>query len=284
MGDFAVDTAIDALGDGRYRASLCPDWEIWGPMGGYAAAIVMRAVGAEATHARPASFFCHFLSGMKFDELDLRVVAMRRGRSAESLRVLVTQHDREVMDATVCLVADVDGLEHEVTTSPDVAHADDLRTMADYLADEDDTEPLRPFWTNFDARPVVPWRRSPPSEPRDPVWRQWHRFVPTSTFDDPWIDAARYVLLCDLPSWPAFSSHHAWRWRDEPQPWIAPTLDLYVAFHRPVPRDPWLLVDGHVPVAAQGLLGCNVRLWSSDGHLVASGGGQGLFRRIPPAS
>lgn len=118
MGDFAVHTAIEALGGGRYRTCLCPDWEIWGPMGGYAAAIVMRAVGAEATHERPASFFCHFLSGMKFDELELRVVAMRRGRSAESLRVLVTQHDREVMDATVCLVADVDGLEHEVTMSP----------------------------------------------------------------------------------------------------------------------------------------------------------------------
>ena len=103
-----------------------------------------------------------------------------------------------------------------------------------------------------------------------------------STFDDPWTDAARYVLLCDLPSWPAVTQHHAWKWGDGPQEFIAPTLDQYVAFHRPVPEDPWLLVDGYTPIAADGLLGCMTRLWSSDGRLVASGSGQGLFRRVDP--
>lgn len=278
MGDFGIDTAIDAQGDGRYRATLSRDWEIWGPMGGSIAAIVTRVVGAEATLARPASFFCHYLRPARFGEIELTLSPLRRGRSAESLRVVVTQDDHEIMDATVCVVADNEGLEHEITAPPPVPAPAELESIADHLARAG--EPTRPFWTNFDARPCTPpdvaW-----TEPGDPVWRQWHRFVPSSTFDDLWTDAARYVLLCDLPLWPATMRHHGWRWPEGGPDYIAPTLDLYVAFHRAVPDEPWLLVDGNAPIAADGLLGWNVRLWSPDGALVASGAGQGLFRRVP---
>ena len=34
MGDLATDTAVRALGDGVFEATLSRDWEIWGPMGG----------------------------------------------------------------------------------------------------------------------------------------------------------------------------------------------------------------------------------------------------------
>lgn len=284
MGDFAVDTAIESLGDGCYRASLSTDWQIWGPMGGYVAAIAMRAIGAEASLPRPASFFCHFLSGMRFEPIELHVTSLRRGRSAESLRVSVRQGEREVLDATACVVAEsnADGLEHEVSTPPGVPSADELMSLGEYYAEEGARPPTTPFWTNFDARPVSYRRDWPPPGPSEPVWRQWHRFVPTSVFDDPWADAARYVLLCDLPSWPAFVPHHAWKWGDGDPGWTAPTLDLYVAFHRMVPDEPWLLVDGNVPIAADGLLGCHTKVWSSKGELVAAGGGQGLFRRITP--
>jgi acyl-CoA thioesterase-2 len=280
MGDFADDTAIERLGEGRYRAELSRDWEIWGPMGGYVAAIAMRAAGAEATHRRPVSFYCHFLGPTKFDEIELRVETLRSGRAVESIRVHVTQAEREVMDATVCIVADNDGLEHEVFSCPQVPPPDDLRTLAALQAEAD--RPSFTFWSNFDARPIEFRSDWPPNGPEDPTWQQWHRLIPSSTFADPWTDAARYVMLCDLPSWPALMPQHAWKF-DEREPWwIAPTLDLYVAFHRPVPADPWILVQGHVPVAAEGLLGCHARLWSSAGELVASGGGQGFFRPTPP--
>jgi acyl-CoA thioesterase-2 len=91
MGDLAVDTAIEALGGGRYRAALSRDWQIWGAMGGYVAAIATRAAGAEATQHRPTSFFCHYLGVARFAPVDLEVEAVRRGRSAESLRVRVSQ-------------------------------------------------------------------------------------------------------------------------------------------------------------------------------------------------
>ncbi len=47
MGDLARDTAVQG-GAGSYGAVLSRDWEIWGPMGGYVAAVALRAqVGGE---------------------------------------------------------------------------------------------------------------------------------------------------------------------------------------------------------------------------------------------
>ena len=53
------------------------DWEIWGPCGGYVAAIALRAAGAESPFARPASFFCHYLSVADFAPVDLVVTPLR---------------------------------------------------------------------------------------------------------------------------------------------------------------------------------------------------------------
>jgi hypothetical protein len=43
----------------RFTAMVHDDWEIWGPEGGYVAAIALRAAGAASPLARSASFFCH---------------------------------------------------------------------------------------------------------------------------------------------------------------------------------------------------------------------------------
>ena len=57
-------------GTGR---SLHADWEIWGPCGGYVAAVALRAAGAESGQARPASFYCHYLSVAAFGPVDVDV-------------------------------------------------------------------------------------------------------------------------------------------------------------------------------------------------------------------
>ena len=53
MGDVEIDTAPEPVGDGRYRAGCMGDWEIWGPCGGYVAAIALRAAGAESPSPVP---------------------------------------------------------------------------------------------------------------------------------------------------------------------------------------------------------------------------------------
>ena len=77
MGDLDHDTAVEDLGAGRYRASLQADWEIWGPCGGYVAAVALRAAGAESRQSRPASFFCHYLSVAAFGPVEVEVVPLR---------------------------------------------------------------------------------------------------------------------------------------------------------------------------------------------------------------
>jgi acyl-CoA thioesterase len=55
-------------------------------------------------------------------------------------------------------------------------------------------------------------------------------------------------------------------------------LDLYAAFQHLGSGSPWLLLDAHSPVADAGLLSWTGRVWTRDRRLVASGGGQAVFR------
>lgn len=276
MGDLAADTAVEALGDGRYRASVSRDWEIWGPMGGYVASIALRAAGAESPQPRPAAFSCQFLGVADFAPVEVHVEARREARTAAAHRVSLTQEGRPILDAMVWSIGDVEGLEHDETVGPDVPGPDGLPTMRELLEAED--VPMFRFWDNIEQKPLHYERVWPPDGPRDPRWQEWMRFQPAATFDDPWVDAARSVILVDLPSWPAAHRPHAWQ---EP-PFTAPTLDLNVAFHQPAHDEPWLLCDGAAPLATGGLFGWQAKVWSPSGRLHASGGGQCLFRKTRP--
>src|SRR5258708_25112344 len=100
MGDLAIDTAVEGH-DGHYTARFSGDWEIWGPNGGYVAAIALRAAGAHARFDRPATFTCHYLSAAAFDEVQLEVTTLRSSRRAESIRVSMTQGEKPILEALV---------------------------------------------------------------------------------------------------------------------------------------------------------------------------------------
>jgi acyl-CoA thioesterase-2 len=225
--------------------------------------------------ARPAAFSCHYLGVADFGNVDLRVEARRRGRTAASQRVEVTQGGRPILDAMVWSVGDVAGLEHDETSPPAVPDPDELPEIGELLPE--DAAPPFPFWNNLEAKPLAFEAQWPPDGPRPARWQEWLRFTPTATFEDPWVDAARCVILVDLPSWPSAHRPHAWK---QP-PFTAPTLDLNVAFHRPTSGRDWLLCDGAAPLSTGGLFGWNARVWSTGGQLHASGGGQCLYRRLP---
>lgn len=276
MGDLGADTAVTAAGDGRYTADVRRDWEIWGPMGGFIASLALRAAGAEAGDRRPTSFSCHYLGVAAFAPVDITVETRKPGRVAQAQRVSITQDGRPIVDAMVWSTLEVAGLEHDESQPPEVPGPEGLPS-AEELAGPDTAAPF-PFWENLDSRPldfITPW---PPTGPHPPRWRNWLRFRPTPTFADPWVDACRSVILVDLPSWPAGHRPHAW----QDPPFIAPTLDLNVAFHRPTTSEEWLLCDGTAPLATGGLLPWSARVWSTGGQLLASGGGQCLFRRTAP--
>jgi acyl-CoA thioesterase II len=280
MGDVARETAAERVGEdadgaGVYAATVCGDWEIWGPCGGYVAAIALRAAGAESPFARPASFFCHYLSVAAFAPVDLVVTPLRPGRTVLAQRVAMTQQGRPILEAMVWSVGEVQGLEHEDLDPPDVPDPEELPTVAQLRSgDGGEDRPPFPFWRNFDQR-MIEWSEAwPPPGPLPPTWRTWVRCTPTATFEDPWVDAARSLIVLDVGSWPAGSRPHA----HLELPYIAPSLDLYASFQCPGADSEWLLLDAHSPVAQGGLLSWTGRVWSRGRRLIASGGGQAVFR------
>jgi acyl-CoA thioesterase-2 len=253
-------------------------------MGGYIASVALRAAGAESPATRPASFSCHYLGVAAFEEVEVAVTMLKPGRAAVSHRVEIHQNGRQLLEATVWSVGPNDSpLDHDDATAPDVAGPDELLTIAELVAAEaedradDEPGPPFPFWNNFECKPLMWSREWPPPEPMPPVWKQWIRFLEPGDLDDPWVDACRSVVLVDVQSWPAAHRPHAWK----NLPIYGPSLDLYVAFHRPAPASEWLLTDGWSPLGADGLLGWHGKLWSRDRQLVASGGGQLICRRAP---
>lgn len=275
MGNLGIDSAVEGA-DGRYTAVLSKDWEIWGPNGGYLAAVALRAAGAHVREriasAVPASLLCHYVGVAAFDVVDLSVSTLRAAKRAESVRVSMTQGGQPVLEALVWAVADgLDGVRHDVAERPaDVGEPESYRSL-DELTDR------HPFFDNVDQRPLVfidDWEGRRAAEP---TLQCWTRFRPQATFpDDPWADASRLAVLVDTFQWPA-----AVRAYDQAGlQYVAPSLDLSCQFHRSAADHPWLFTEAHSPVAESGLVAGTARVWDADGRLVASGSQQMLCRPV----
>jgi acyl-CoA thioesterase-2 len=283
MGDLAVDTAVEQVDEGRYRATLDDDWRIWGPNGGYLGVIALRAAGAASTQPRPASIAVHFLGVAAFEPVDLEVTTLRTTRRAQSLRVSMTQGGKAIVEALVWAVADgIEPLDHAHAVMPDVPAPETVPTMEQRMADAGLDGPPFPFWVNIDNRGLQ-WRPDwPPPGPLPPEARWWCRYRPTATFDDRWVDAGRAFLLVDTFGWPAASAAHAWRNESrEKQLFMAPSIDVHCTFHAFEPDAEWLLVDAYSPVGGDGLLGSHMSVWTESGRLVASGNETMLVTPIP---
>lgn len=271
MGDFAADTRVDGS-SGAYTATLSRDWEIWGPNGGYLAAIALRAAGTETSLRRPATFTCQFLSVADFGAVDLAVRTLREAKRAAAVAVSMSQKGRAILEALAWIIDDAaQGLEHDVTSMP---AAPAPETLPSYEELQLEGYPWFPFWRNIETREIG--RRDDRSVTGPPVWRAWLRYRPVATFDDPFVDAARAVVLLDTMSWPAACQMHTF-----PTPYVAPSLDVSVQFHRRAPLSEWLLCDTRAPLATGGLIGSQAQVWSADGQLVATGISQ-LFCRPNP--
>jgi len=272
MGDLDADTRL-AGGDGLYTTSLSPDWRIWGPNGGYVAAIALRAAGLESRLARPASFSCQFLEAGAFEPAQARVETLRRGRAAEAANVRLEQNGRLLLVAQVWTVGALEGLEHDVSQAPSVPSPEQLAPIETRLAPGD--PPPHAFWGNLDRRPID-WVAPDQRRSEAPLVRGWFRFRPRARFEDPFLDAARSLILLDTMSWPAVRNRYV-----ESPAVIAPSLDLHAQFHALAPDSEWLLCEASAEIAQDGLIGFRSRVWSQERRLLASGAGQLVCRPAP---
>lgn len=273
MGDFAADTSLRGA-DGRYTATLSRDWELWGPSGGYMASICLRAAGQASRFKRPASFAAHYLGLAEFGEANVLVTALRTAKRAESLRVTLSQAGRPIIEAMVWTLDDMDGLAHDEHVAPDVPGPDALKSFEDLWSED---EKQAGFWNNLEGKPsqyITPW---PPDRALPAVVRDWYRFRPASTFEDPFVDAARSLLLIDTMPWRAAMRAHGYKRAG----WVAPTIDVNVNFHRLIPETEWLLCAAEAPIAHAGVIAGRVGIWSEDRRLIASGTSNLLCRRVP---
>jgi acyl-CoA thioesterase len=275
VGDLEKDTAIECLGEGRFRATISSDWALWGPVGGYLAAIALRAAGAHAAMPLPASLSCQYLSMARFDAVDIEVECLQSSRHAKSLSVQMKQNGTPVLTALVWTIADdIPGPRRRLSTPPAVPAPQRVAEM-----------PLDPglasntaasatatgtFWQNLELRTLA--FDQPPS-PEVPI-HSWAKFRPRAYFDDPWLDACRELITIDTAIFPAVAiALKGGRY-------AALSIDLYVAFHSPPPAEDYLLVTAQSTAAGAGLVSGTAQTRSIDGTLTASGGSQLICRMM----
>jgi acyl-CoA thioesterase II len=267
VADLDLDTKVEGQG-GTYVAHISPDWEIWGPNGGYLAALALRAAARETPLLRPASFTCQYLNVAEFSEVTLRVVRLRESKRAAALRVSMTQRERPILEALTWIIDDRSlGLEHDEARAPVVPPPEGLPSYEDL---KPPGYPWFSFWKNMETRLTL---GRIPTERSAATWQAWLRYRPRACFSDPFVDAARSLILLDTMFWPAAAAAH-----ERPPSHLAPSLDVSVQFHRAAPESEWLLCDARSPIAAHGLIGGASHVFSRDGRLLATGTSQLLCR------
>ncbi|WP_067134654.1 thioesterase family protein [Microtetraspora malaysiensis] len=274
MGNLADDTIVKGAG-GHYEAVLSGEWDFWGPNGGYVAALGLRAVQAHSTQPRLASMSTHFLSTARHGHVDIEVTTLRATQRAESIRVRMTQEDRPICETLVWMVAtDLAGVTHDHVRRPDLPGHEQLLSIIDLMGPG--IEPPMPIFHNIEWKPFE-WQHPGGTDQAaaEARWSAWWRFLPQATFEDPFVDAARAVILLDLNTWAAGS-----KGRPYEMSYFAPTIDLSIQFHQAQPDSEWLLVDGMADFAKDGLVSGQSRLWSSTGTLIASGFSSLLCKEI----
>ncbi len=262
--NFAADTAVEPLGDGRYRGAMDPSWWIIaGPNGGYVAAVVLRAIVAEVGDAsrRPRSITLQYLRPPSAGPVEVEVVIERSGRTVSNVTARMTQDGRLLVLAIAVLAVDRDdsvsfdegpGLPTLPDGSP-VPMPEDIPARA---YDPDLDVPMR---RHYDLRWVLgnlPFTVGPDDDALASTGG-WLRLLQPDPVDE-------LVLAALTDAWmpPIFSRVSI--------PMAVPTIDLTIHFRaRPADPDDYCFVHFDSPLAADGYLVEHGRVLDRHGRLLA---------------
>lgn len=94
--DFDRDTAVEPEGEGEFSGFLHERWTIGEvPNGGYAMALMLRAVGEVSEHPDPLTTTAHFLSPTSVGPVTVATEVVKAGRTTTTVMSALIQHDRE---------------------------------------------------------------------------------------------------------------------------------------------------------------------------------------------
>ena len=251
---FDADTAVEALGGGRFAATMSERWWVGkGPNGGYVAAVILKAIQASASAERaPRSLTVHYQRAPQAGPIEVSVTVEREGGRVTFLSARLTQEGKVQATAQAVLSENWAEGGFSELTMPDAGEPGDLHAI-------DPAGEGRPnMLQNYRVRPAL-------GEPA---------FSGGAPHTGAWI-RSREPRLLDAPLAAAFLD----TWFPAPfvrleRPVGAPTIDYTVHFRSPLPpagagpEDPYL-VSFRSNTARHGFFEEDGELWSADGVLLA---------------
>jgi acyl-CoA thioesterase len=254
MTSFDVDTAVERVGDDRFRATIDRKWWVLrGPNGGYVAAILQRAMTeAVGDDGRPArSLTVHFLTPPDAGPVDIQTRIEREGRSLTNTSARMLQGDRLIASAVGAFSTRREAIEYSELEMPAVPPPDDVPSRA--------IEGAPAHAAMFDWRPAI---GAVPFEEGDrAITGGWFRLREPQVADP-------VVLTSYADGWfPALF----FRTRE---PVGVPTVDFTVHFRTALPLpearpEDYYLVVFRAPLSHDGFVVEDGEIWSQDGQLVA---------------
>jgi acyl-CoA thioesterase len=248
-------TAVTALGDGRFRADLADGWRVGGGVnGGYLLATIGGCLSQVTEKRDPLSVSAYYVGASAPGAAEIRTRVIRDGGSVATMAAELWQGDEERI-TVLASYGDLSRLADDVrTTAPPVA----LPPRDQCVSNEHAPEHIRaiaPLMDRFDMLfdpACIGWAMGEPSGQGE--LRAWFRLQ-----DDRDPDPISLLMVCDaLP--PVTFDLGLFGW--------APTIELTVHVRaRPAPG--WLQVRHATRNLAGGMFEEDCEVWDEAGRLVA---------------
>lgn len=263
---FDEDTAVEAVGPGRWRGSVSGRWNIGAaPNGGYVFCIALAAIRGSVRQPHPLTATCHFLGPCAGGPVDIDVEVIKEGRSLSTATARLEQHGRTcvVVIASFGDLGSQSGPSLVTAGPPELPAPDDCGFPGDRPAPVGFPTPAISELVDFRPTPTTASRLQ--SRGAAPLLEGWIGF-----HDGRPVDVDCLPLLVDA-SPPAIFAAIETGW--------VPTLELTVHI-RALPTPGWLADKIATRVLVDGLLEEECELWDSAGRLVAMS--RQLARVLPP--
>jgi acyl-CoA thioesterase len=250
---FERDTTVSEVDPGVFEGHVNRDWWIiFGPNGGFLAAMLVRAMGAAVDDHRrhPRSLTIHYTAAPREGAVRIHTTIERAGRTLTTLTARMEQDGRLIALAVAAFsLARQPLLEFDDAGPPAVPAPEDAPTFSQ-------RGDLPPFTRQWEVRPAV---GTPPFTGSD-----------GSTLSGGWIrpldrhpiDAALVAQLAD--AWiPAVFVRMT-------EADAVPTIDLTIHFRAELPLPPdYVLVNFVSRLSQGGFVEEDGAIWSRDGQLIA---------------
>lgn len=284
-------SAVEAVGDGRYRAEIGEDWQLAvAPQGGIVAAVAARAMAAGLAAARPEaavdqrlrSIHGVFASPVPCGPVEIDVRVLRAGRSASQVQATLHAPGADAGFTALAIFGGTrPGFEFTELRYPEVPDPEGQRSFRDPLPPEAGAvEPIRfPFWERVvEGRPALGHAFWDPTPRTEAVAASWFRFDDPPIGADGRLDPLSQLVLVDVMPGAVFE-----RVSPTEDRWFAPSADLTVhLFGAATPG--WLLAHFTAHRAGEGWASVDAALWDPRGpdgpELVAWATQQMLFTRL----